>query len=173
MLSKRLHEIEFPVFMMRKYNSIEQSNNLIRVLTHHDEYILDSLLLKEQEPDYSVRRLILSSQGHNMYPLNKKIDTIAQLLRVKSGVDLIDNSGYRFKMQRSKKFYTVVSREIKKMVYKPGHGTVVHVRDLPYPLFCKHKVSSLYRFASCLDYKGGAVLFGFTKTKEPNKRVKI
>ena len=51
MLSKRLHEIKFPIFTIRKYNSIEKSHNLVRILTHHDEYVLDSMLLKEKEPD--------------------------------------------------------------------------------------------------------------------------
>lgn len=173
MLSKRLHEIKFPIFTIRKYNSIEKSHNLVRILTHHDEYVLDSMLLKEKEPDYAQRRIKLAAAGYNMYPLKVKYDTIEQMSRAKSGAVFIDSDGDMFKYKRGNKFYTLKSYEIKRMVYNDKYGTTIEARDIHCPLFTTHRVSSVNRFVNCVNYKGGYLMYSLSETPLPPKRIKL
>ena len=170
---KRLNEIQFPVYMLRKYNSMEKSSNLVRILTHHDEYVLDSLLLAEQEPDYATRRIILKANGYNVYPLKVRYDSISKLIHAKSGTTFIDSAGYLFRYKRGNKYYSVESFKIKKLAYSAKHGSIITAYDLPFPLFYPDRLKSFYRYVNCIKYKGGYMLYSVTKEKLPPKRVRL
>lgn len=102
-------ELKFPLYQVRKYESIFQEGKYRVIQTARNRYVLD---IESTKPTYSERRLeILADQNkpYDIYPLNKRVNTLEQMLKLGSSL-YINNLGKLVKWSKSKgKYYKVFS----------------------------------------------------------------
>jgi len=123
-----LENIEFPVFKLRAYDSIDYTDNIVTIHTYWKSYILDNRNLLGKTLGERRTRI----REGNVYPL-KKIFKNPRALVLAAGTNdtFVDNSGKLFNYQKTKTC-AVLCFEIKSKVVVGGR-TILHLYDFPTP----------------------------------------
>lgn len=107
-----LSMINFPIYELREYISIQEEQGFITIWTSRNRYVLDIDLGPDRS--YAQRRLLLLSYGqllpYTLYPLNKRIETYSQLIK-SNRRKFIDNMG-KVKTWRPTTYYPVVCLKV-------------------------------------------------------------
>ena len=99
MYKMRLTDIKYPIFPLREHVKVENVDDVLYVHSLRGSWILDNKNLPGET--LAIRRFRISN---SLYPLNKAIFNLAQLINNKSRQQVyIDKFGTFFKYRKSKR----------------------------------------------------------------------
>lgn len=165
-----LENIQFPLYRIRKYVTLDQSDNIIRIGTVKNSYIVDNKNLKG---NFIQRRMALKRQN-KVYPLYSPLMTYRDLIldRKHETNIYIDSNGILFKHQRSRlvpiKYYYIIEK------FYTNNKMIVS----PQTLFCKFELpvtdyNIAAQYIGLIHIDGGYLFYNLTKNNQKNTRIKI
>jgi hypothetical protein len=156
-----LTQVEFPLFKMRAFNSIEKSPlGLVKVHTVKGTYILDDLSINDS---FIQRRIKLAqaNPGKKIYSLSERVSYLRQLVKYKSGSIFVDYNGNLINYRKSSKLYNVTSHKIVNKT-KRDNWTIIHLVDIEIPFLVALSSTSKATHASIMDTQWGPFLYDLT-----------
>lgn len=159
--------LEYPVYTLRTYTSMEELDGRIYVNTYFNRYILDD---RNLEGNFLERRLLMSTMKYEvgLYALKYKCNTLVQInkiFRAKKYSRFIDRSG-RITTYVPKKLYQV---EWKRCTCYPSADGMFYsavVKGEPYHFV----LSEPYAYLALVTFNGGRHVYDVSNT-EPEKEV--
>lgn len=159
--------INFPLYEMRKYESIFEEGGYKVIQTARNRYVLDC---EHLDGVYAERRLSLLAEDlpYSLYPLSKRIETISQILECKHRT-FIDRLGRIFQWKPSK-FYKVECLPIVDRWLTSTGKCTIRVKGC----MSKFVVSNgNYKYAQIVKVGKLEYLFELLNDKVPTTRKKI
>lgn len=155
-----------PVYIVRAYFDILTEGNYKVVQTYKSKWVLDNTTL---EGSYASRRVQMLSMSlpYKLYPLNKRITTLAQLVNSKAKL-VIDADGKLIKWVKTK-YYNIevckvlsVSRTVtgKYLCYIQGYESSI-------------LVDKYTQYVSVINMEGSPVLFDVHETRPEQSRIRV
>jgi len=168
----RLDKIQFPLYKLRSYLSIDKNPlGIVRVTTIKGEYIFDDHSINGT---FEERRTKLSLHFPNekIYKLKEKVLYLRQLIKYKSGTTFVDIEGNLLKYSKSSNLYKIKSYKITKK--RPCENwTIINIEGQEQPYLIGHVVLPTTTHASIMETKWGPLLYDLTTKKHEPYRRKI
>jgi len=160
--------LSYPVYKLRKYNSMEEVDKVLHIDTFFNSYILDNKNLKGDT--LGQRRLRMNEA--TLYPLKNKINNPIGFIGQKdSSGTYIDNSGKIFKYKKTL-FVPLTYHTITSVDYLEGVGININVFGIDTPIIVNKRYVS-EEFVGLLYWLGGYIVYELTNEIKKNTRIKI
>lgn len=116
-----------------------------------------------EQPTLSRRRLQLLVQGVKLFPINKAVYFLGDLLKLaKTTTWFIDSAGTLFQYKKSKRVKLLV-REISQVFPTTGLGAVIELKGVPQRFKTAFKPNDDDRYAAVLYSNHSYILYGLYK----------
>lgn len=173
----KLHNINFPIYPIRKYNSIVEKDKIITIDSYHNTWILDN---KNLVGDTLARRR-LRIPVKERYPLNAIIFTIEQLIKYKGSTNLfVDTYGKIIKYTKTKTAAVIYRKIVKYMEPPEGGDMAIFVEKIAYPLYISKyylkefgAIGSNDLYAGLIKYGSNYILFELSSVNKKDTWRKI
>lgn len=173
--------IKYPVFELRKYNSVLREHGRTYIVTDFCTYILDD---KNKKGDFPVRRLLAlmdieyrkehGYEYHPLYPIRKVLRTEEQLIvHLTKHRNYVDNSGRIFSHAPTT-FYKLVYRKVLRALLKEGGSCILFIEGINTPIKVNKHVPDMGTiYAGILRLPGRDILYELSSTKKKDTRRKL
>ena len=165
---KNVEEINYPIYKIRQYRKIIEEDNILKISTFKDDYIIDN---KNLPGNFLERRLKIKLRN-KLYPLYDPLLTHRDLVLARNHKTFIDSNGVIFTYNREK-FYPIKTYWIEEKNYE-GNKVIIKPKNV----FCYFEL--LYNdyniaanYIRLINYQHGYIFYDVQINEPKNSKIKI